>query len=330
MELGLCMASLLDRDWESALDAAAACGITAIEPCGGGNVPPKHYDPVSLDEEEDALAAFSRSAEKRGLRIAALGAYGNPLHPDPAVSGPARRDILASVRVAAKLGVDRVTAMVGCPAGAPGDRTPNWIVNSIYPKQWEEAYAWQWEVCVVPVWQELGRAAAELGVRVCIEPMAGDVVYNLATFRRLRDAVGPMIRANVDPSHLWWQGIDVPEMILELGDAIGFAHAKDVRFDQRLVRSEGLIPACAYDDWDRRSWAMRAIGYGHDASFWRDYVTALRRAGYDDVLAIELQEPYLTTGDALRMSVATLSGLVPAEAPPAANWFDSYSTDEVC
>lgn len=328
MDMGLCMASLLDRGWEEALDLAVDCGISSIEPCAGGNVPKKHYDPIVLNNDPVALEAFRRSVEKRGMRIAALGAYGNPLHPDLQVADPARNDIIETCHLAAKLGVDRVSVMVGCPAGAPGDRTPNWIVPSIYPRQWDDAYLWQWEERTLPIWRELAGVASQCGVRLCVEPMAGDIVYNLETFLRLREGVGPTIAALIDPSHFWWQGIDVIEMILTLGDKIGFCHAKDVAFDDAAMRRNGLVPACRYDDWNARSWSMRAVGYGHDESFWRAYVTALRRAGYEGTVAIELQEPYMSTVDALRKSAAVLDAVIPKEAPPMGNWFESYSPGE--
>jgi hypothetical protein len=40
-----------------------------------------------------------------------------------------------------------------------------------------------------------------------------------------------------------------------------------VTIDPRNLRVEGWLPSCAYDDWDRRSWSMRAVGNGHDEMF---------------------------------------------------------------
>ena len=40
----------------------------------------------------------------------------------------------------------------------------------------------------------------------------GFVVYNPATLLRLRAECGDNIGANLDPSHLFWQGIDVIEV----------------------------------------------------------------------------------------------------------------------
>lgn len=56
-------ASMLDRDWEAALDAAVGSGISVIEACGGGHIPKRHFDPVTLNEDSDALARFRASLD---------------------------------------------------------------------------------------------------------------------------------------------------------------------------------------------------------------------------------------------------------------------------
>jgi sugar phosphate isomerase/epimerase len=76
------------------------------------------------------------------------------------------------------------------------------------------------------------RFARDHGVRLAFEMHPGFVVYNPATLLRLRDACGAdgeAIGANLDPSHLFWQGIDLEAAIPELGraGAIFHVHAKD-------------------------------------------------------------------------------------------------------
>jgi hypothetical protein len=50
----------------------------------------------------------------------------------------------------------------------------------------------------------------------------------------------------------------------------------------------------------------------------------LRRAGYDDVVALELEDPFLVMDDTLEASVATLRTCLPSREPPRGNWFDNY------
>jgi sugar phosphate isomerase/epimerase len=248
----MCMASLLDRGWEDALDATLELGVLQVEVMGGGHVPYRHMDPKALIDDTGARRRLTAPVEDRGMSIASLGCYGNFLDPDEPARRAALEDLRAAIRAAAELGIGLVTSNAGCPGGGPGDRTPNWVIHSLFPKRWDEAYRWQWEECVTPVWSELGALAAEHDVAVCLEPMAGDVVYNLATFLRLREIAGDRILCHVDPSHLWWQGIDIAAFIRGLDGAIGFAHAKDVTFDTSKLATEGLLPSCSYDDWDAR------------------------------------------------------------------------------
>lgn len=323
MELGLCSVSLLDRSWDEALDTLARHDIRWIEADAGGHIPKDHFDPAGLLQDKAALNAFVDSLAKRDITIAALGSYGNPVHPNESRRRHDHADFVATCKLAERLGVTRVSTVSGCPGGGPHDYAPNWIINSLFP-DFRNAYQWQWEKCLIPYWLEAVRIADDCGVRICIEPHGGDMVYNLETFQRLRDAAGPTIGVNLDPSHLWWMGIDVLAMIRELGPAIYYAHAKDVQIDHAIVARQGLASAVDYADWNGRSWLYRAIGHGHDQRFWTDFVTALRRAGYDDTIVLELEDPFLAMDDALEMSVATLRAATPAREPPAGNWFDNY------
>jgi len=323
VELGLMTVSLLDRSWGEALDTVASYGVHQVEANAGGHIPKDHFDPQALVSDSGALRRFRESLEARELRICAFGCYGNPVHPMLERRTQAHDDFVATCQLAGELGVDRVSVISGCPAGGPLDRAPNWIINSIFP-DFANAYQWQWEECLIPYWQHASEVAGRYGVRICVEPHGGDMVYNAETFFRLRDAVGPTIGANLDPSHLFWMGVDVLAMIAELGDAIYYAHAKDVSFDRSVIRRQGLVPAGDFADWGSRSWLYRAVGNGHPELFWRDFVTALRRAGYDDVVVIELEEPFMSTSDALDASVAMLRAALPASRFPEGNWFDSY------
>ncbi|MBR7504095.1 sugar phosphate isomerase/epimerase, partial [Mycobacterium tuberculosis] len=59
-----------------------------------------------------------------------------------------------------------------------------------------------------------------------------NLVFNPATLERLIDATGgENIGAEMDPSHLFWQGIDPIAAIDHLGDRVVHAAAKDVRIN---------------------------------------------------------------------------------------------------
>jgi sugar phosphate isomerase/epimerase len=318
-EIAFMTASMLDRSWDEALDAARRNDIALIEACGGGHIPKRHFDPVALAADSEARERFRASLDSRGQRVCAFSCHGNPLHPDQDVANAAHRDFVAMCELAAEMGVHHVSLLAGCPAGGPDDRTPNWIIQSALPDT-GDAYRWQWEERVIPYWQEAARIADSHGVVICVEPHSGDVVYNLETFQRLRDEVGPVIGMNYDPSHLWWQGIDPCSFIDATGDAIATCHMKDARFDHVRIGRTGVASAKPYDAWDERPWTFSTPGYGHADVDWAKLVAALRRVGYSGALSIECEDPFMSPDDTLVKSVTLLRRVLPAEAPPPVGW----------
>ena len=229
------------------------------------------------------LEAFQRSVEDRGQEICSFSCHGNPLHPNPAIARSAHQDFVAPCQIASHLGVRNICMLAGTPGGGPGDETPNWIINSAWP-MFANAYRWQWEERIIPYWKDAAKIADQYAVKLCIEPHTGDAVYNTQTFLRLREAVGPTVGMNFDPSHLWWQGIDPIVLVETVGEAIYSVHVKDVLVDERLLERDGIASSAPYDDWNSRPWKYCTIGYGHSELFWRDLIIALRRVGYDGPL----------------------------------------------
>jgi sugar phosphate isomerase/epimerase len=319
VEIGLMSASLLDRPWEAALDAVTRQGVRCVEACGGGHIPTRHLDPVALAGDREALARFRASLEDRELRLIALACHGNPLHPDEARASADHDTLVAMCRIAPELGVGHVNLLAGLPAGGPHDTTPNWTVNSVFPGL-DDLYRWQWEERVLPYWREAGALAADAGVVLCVEPHPADVVYNLATYMRLRAEVGPSIGMNFDPSHLWWQGIDPLAVIEAAGAEIHTCHVKDLQLHPARVARDGVLSSAAYERWDERPWTFSTPGYGHSELFWGQLVIALRRAGYDGALSIECEDPFQTPDDTFAASVALLRRVLPGGPPPRVDW----------
>ncbi len=312
-------ASMLDRPWEVVLDAVVAQGVRWVEACGGGHIPTRHFDPARLVSDPSALARFRASLDDRELRMSSLACHGNPLHPDEARAAADHAALVAMCRLAPELGVKHVNLLAGLPAGGPGDLTPNWIVNSVFPGL-DDVYRWQWEERVLPYWRQAAELAAEAGVVLCVEPHPSDVVYSPATFARLREEVGPQIGMNFDPSHLWWQGIDPLAVIEEHGADIHTCHVKDVHVRAARVARDGVLSPVPYERWDQRPWSFSTPGYGHSELFWARFVIALRQAGYRGVLSIECEDPFLAPDDTFAASVALLRRILPAHPQPALDW----------
>jgi sugar phosphate isomerase/epimerase len=132
------------------------------------------------------------------------------------------------------------------------------------------------------------------------------LVYNVESLLRLREAAGPVLGCNFDPSHLFWNGVNPVAAIRVLGDAIYHVHGKDVYVDGLNVAVNGCNDAKPYGDILNRAWTFRSIGYGHDAGVWKAIVSALRLVGYDYVISIEHEDALMSTEEGLGKAVALL------------------------
>jgi len=271
---------------EPMLDHIAKLGLDAVE-LGCGNYPgDRHCKPPELLADAVALEAFRRAIESRGLLISALSCHGNPLHPDRDRAAHDDRVFRETVRLAERLGVGVVNLFSGQPGSDPGAKEPSWVTHT-WPPEYERILAWQWNEVALPYWHEAGAFAREHGVRLAFEMHPNFLVYNPGTLLRLRESVGDVIGVNMDPSHLFWQGVDPLLAIRELGPAIYHVDAKDTTLDPHLVARNGLLDMPDGMQPGDRPWFFRAVGDGHDLLFWKRFVAALRMASYDHVISIE-------------------------------------------
>jgi sugar phosphate isomerase/epimerase len=308
VHIGLVTDSLAGLALDTLIDTAGVLGIAALEfGCGNWSTAP-HLNLETLLQDGDRRRTLLARLADRGLTISALNCSGNPLH--PGALGEQHRQVTSmTIRLAALLGVDRVVMMSGCPGG-PGDANANWVTTS-WPPEASRVLAWQWEEVVIPYWSGLVAEASDAGVtRLCLELHGQQNVYNVSSFHRLRDAVGPVVGVNFDPSHLFWMGADPIAAIEQLGAAIYHVHAKDTRINPQTTARNGLIDVTPNDDVANRSWSYVTLGQGHDLAWWRGFCMALRRAGYDDVLSIEHEDLMLSPEEGVQRSVDLLHAVL--------------------
>jgi sugar phosphate isomerase/epimerase len=321
MKLGVVSTALLQYGFEEGLDELRRLGLEAIEiACAGYQTNLTYGDPEVLLADAGARERWLEAITARELTVSALSIHGEPLSPDPATARSYREQFRRACELAQAIGVQRLTLLAGLPPGHPDDHTPCWITNA-FPPQNQAVLRWQWEERVIPYWREHGAIAASHGCRLCFEMHPCDVVYNPAGLRRLRDAVGEVVGANFDPSHLFWQGIDPLEALRALGDCVFHVHAKDTRVQEHVARVNGVLDPTPFSAIGARAWTFRTVGYGHDELFWRDFVSTLRAIGYDDVLSIEHEDEYLDLQEGLEKAVAVLRPIILAK-PRGARWWD--------
>ena len=314
MKLGVFNPILSGMTFEDAMKYLADSGVQAVEIGCGGSPGKAHCDPDVLLYDEEKLAYFQDVLRKNNLEISALSTHNNPVHPDPEVAAFCRKEFEKAVLLAEKLGVKRIITFSGCPGGCPEDKTPNWITCA-WPDDYPKALEYQWNEVLIPYWREAAAFAAAHGIeKIALEMHPGFCVYNPETLMRLRDAVGPLIGANFDPSHLFWQGIDPVAAIRYLKDAIYFFHAKDTRIDPLNTPVNGVLDTKNFTREVERSWIFRSVGYGHDAAVWKDIVSNLRLVGYDDVLSIEHEDSLMTPNEGLQKAISFLKEIITFEA----------------
>jgi sugar phosphate isomerase/epimerase len=301
------------------LDLLVDAGVDAVE-IGTGNYPgASHIDVDALLESKQARDAYLREFTSRNLIISAFSVHGNPLHPNRELAQRHDEAYRKTVRLAQEMGVPVVCVFSGCPGGGPEDRQPNWVTCA-WPPDFANILNWQWQEVVIPYWQEAGAFAQQHGVKLAFEMHPGFVVYNPETLTRLRSAVGPVVGANFDPSHLFWQGIDPVAAIKSLEQSIYHVHAKDTAIDEQNTAVNGVLDTKPYRDIIHRSWVFRTVGYGHSLLDWRRIVSALRTVGYDYVLSIEHEDALASIGEGFSKAVATLRESVLAETPAQPWW----------
>jgi sugar phosphate isomerase/epimerase len=271
---------------------------------GTGGYSPLGHSPLALNAA--GRRAWHARLTARGYRVAAFNVSGNPLHPRTSIARRHDRDLRRTIELAAELGVDRIVAMSGCPAAGPGRSTaPHFPANAWLP-DYAGVAVWQWENRVRPYWEDVNALAARAnaGLRICLELHPGAHVFNVESYLRL-NAVAPGISVNLDPSHLFWQRMDPLRVIERLGPLIGYAHAKDVRYDSAELALNGLLDSRWPGDPDHIPWDFAAVGHGvHDGGWWRSFASALAAGTRAPFLSIEHEDRLVAPEEGIAGSVA--------------------------
>lgn len=311
MKIGMVTDSLANLGFSEMLRGAAELGLETVEFATGNWSTAPHLDLDLLCDDSAARGSFLAAVKDHGLEISALTANGNQLHP-----GPEGRDhdrvVRRTIELAGKIGLDRIVLMSGLP-GAEGDSHPNWITLT-WPPETVAILEYQWREVAIPYWRELTKYAVDHGVtRLALELHGGQLVYNVPSFFRLREAVGETVGVNYDPSHLMWMGADPLAAIDALGEAIFHVHAKDAMISERNRATNSLLDTLPPTRPEIRSWNYVTLGYGRDEAWWKQFCYRLRANGYDDTLSIEHEDVAMSRMEGLRKSVAVLQSAMMVE-----------------
>jgi len=325
MKLGAYTACLHDRSLDETLKILGELGLTSAEINTGGFIAAPH---IPIDDilassaaREDYLGRYAQA----GITLTGLNVNGNPLNPDPEVGPKHAADLHRTIELAAALGVKRVVTMSGLPGGHPGVTVANWMVNP-WDSQWLDVLDYQWTEVAIPFWKDIQARAADADVKVAIEMHPHNIVFNPPTLQRLVEQTNAThIGAELDPSHLFWQGIDPVAAVRHLGDLVFHAAAKDTRINADNVKLHGVLddrftrtPADAnplnlggrntLNQWPQNpSWQFVAVGRGHGVDdFWVPFLRALHDVDPDMAVNIEHEDTELDQVEGLRLAAENL------------------------
>ncbi|HEX6355827.1 sugar phosphate isomerase/epimerase [Actinophytocola sp.] len=324
VKLGVYTAILHDRGLREALEVIKSLGLVGAEINAGGFIPTPH---LPVDEllsgkvsPDEYLSVFAET----GVELTGLNCNGNPLHPDPEVGRTDAHDLRRAIEVAGLLGVTRIVCMSGLPEAHAGGTVPAWNVIP-WDSTYLDALEYQWDTVAVPFWREMNARAAEHGVKLCIEMHPHNLVYNPATLERLVERTGATnIGAEMDTSHLFWQGIDPVAAVEHLGDLVFHAAAKDTRIndaatingvlDDRFSRVPpeedplslgGRYTLCRWPT--NSSWDFVAVGRGHDVEYWSRFLNALEKIDPNMAVNVEHEDAELGQLEGLQVAAETLT-----------------------
>jgi L-ribulose-5-phosphate 3-epimerase len=161
-----------------------------------------------------------RAFRDRGVGIAVLGCYVNPIHPDPAQ----RAELLGWFKEHIRFARDFGCGIVALETGS---------LNADYSYNPGNGGKAAFDLLVTSI-AELAREAERFGVIVGVEGVAGHVACTPARMRGLLDAVAsPNVQVVFDPVNMLsidtWkdQGRAIGECLELFGDRVVVVHAKD-------------------------------------------------------------------------------------------------------
>jgi sugar phosphate isomerase/epimerase len=324
VKLGAYTACLHDKPIADALKILREMGLDSAEINSGGFLPAPHLPIEQIRAGQTARDDYLGLFESSGVALTALNCNGNPLHPDPEVRQKHAQDVRDAIELAALLGVKRVVTMSGLPEAHAGGSAPSWTVLP-WVSVYLDARDYQWNEVAIPFWKDIQARAADADVKVCIEMHPHNVVYNPATMVRLAEEIDAThVGAEMDPSHLFWQGIDPVAALDSLGGLVYNAAAKDTRineaakvngvlddrFGRVLPTDSGAIGLGGRDTLSRwpenSSWDFVAVGRGHDVAFWTEFLRAIERIDPEMAVNIEHEDQELDQLEGLESAAKTL------------------------
>ena len=283
MKLSFLTACLPNVSLEALTEFASSTGFDALELAAWPVDSSRDYQARQIDAAQFTKDDANRVKElfdRYQLDIAGLAYYDNNLDPDPKNREANLNHLKKVIDTAELLDVELVGTFIGGrPDKLPADniKEAGEVLRPIVKYAADKGVKLMFENCPMENWQRFG-----LPGNFAYSPELWD-----ALFTEIPDDNFGM---NLDPSHLYWLGIDYLQATREYASKIFFAHAKDTEF-----LPEGQYRYGPFDKqidptpWKSGFWRYRMPGLG-DID-WNKFISTLQENGYDYVLSIEHEDP---------------------------------------
>lgn len=283
MKLGFLTACLPKLKLEDLAKWASNEGFQSLELASWPVKSRRDYQARQIDAANFKAQDAERINEmfgKYNLTISSLAYYDNNLHPNLKKRKEYHDHLKKVINTASMLGVNLVGTFVG---GRP-DKSPTDNMKEIGK-----------------VFRGLVKYAEDKGVRLMIEncPMEGWLKFatpgNYAYSPELWSALFNEVPSdsfglNLDPSHLYWLGIDYLEVIRDFKEKIFHAHAKDTEILAGGQYEYGFFGRQIEPiPWKSGWWRYRIPGLGEID--WQRFISTLQEEGYNHVISIEHEDP---------------------------------------
>lgn len=246
------------------------------------------YFPLDWRADPTAIDEYASAARSAGLVIAEVGAWSNPLSPDPKTRADALEHCKGQLELA-----ERVGAL--CCVNIAGSCAEKWDgpdARDLTPETFAR---------IVETVREILDAVQPVRTFYTLEPMPWMYPDDVESYRRLLRAVDrPGFAVHFDPVNLicspqryFRNGDLIREFVQELGPWIKSCHAKDILLEQRLTTH------------------LNEVRPGLGCLDYRTFLEELERLPFDVPLMLEhleAEEDYAAAAAYVR-SVARLTGV---------------------
>jgi sugar phosphate isomerase/epimerase len=231
---------------------------------------------ITIDEAKKVKSLFAQ----HNMEISAMAYYDNNLHPDLTNRNYYLNHLKKVIDTASLLDVK----LVGTFVGSIPDLSPNEnikeikkVFNDILKYAADKNVSIMIENCPMENWMKFG-----LPGNYAYSPELWDALFNELPHENFG--------LNLDPSHLYWLGIDYIQAAKDYTTKIFHAHAKDTEILAEGEYQYGIfgrqidpIP------WKSGWWRYRMPGLGEID--WSKFISTLQENGYNSVLSIEHEDP---------------------------------------